>query len=178
MNLKTIFLFLVFAFLGACSNAPVPETKTTQALPKSQSKVAWKQNDLARTTQTVTATLEDNNTISLKIQAVVEEVLSFNDIPYEVGVHPIGYSLNEKGDSLVGATFSINQEATNCMYVAIKDEEKENNHFAITYVDTSRGIVSGKFKMKVGTGADSDCTDKTPDTFAFTSGEFAVKIVE
>lgn len=160
----------------ACGNESTTEKKAPKALPKSQSKIAWEQDGKAHTTQTVTATLEDDNTISFTTQSVQNEKLSFNEIPYKVGVHPIGNSLQEKGDGLVGAIFNIDINKTNCKYVSIKDDEQENNHFAITYVDTSRGIVSGKFKMKVKKESSSSCGEEHQEEIAFEKGEFAIKL--
>ena len=183
MKFIPLFLISIISFLSACSNEPAPAK--TQTAPKSQSKMAWKQNKTIRNTQIIVATLDKNNLISVKANALNHQTLEFNDIPFKVGVYPIGESLVEVGDGLVGASFTIDISEDSigkavtpdyCQYISIKDDDKDNNHFAITYVDTSRGIASGKFKMIVKKQDSEQCGEKNPSEIAFTSGEFALKL--
>lgn len=176
MKFKSLLFLLVLSILSSCANEAQTDKKAPKALPKSQSKMAWEQGGKAHTTQTVTATLNDDNTITIVTQSVQNEKLSFNEIPYKVGVHPIGNNLTDTGDGLVGANFSIDIDVTSCDYIAIPDDEKENNHFAITYVDTSRGIVSGKFKMTVKKENTNSCGEGHEEDILFEKGEFAIKL--
>lgn len=182
-------LFLLFIFLSCHSSPEHNKKNQLPALPKTKNTITWEQNGTAHKSNTLFGKMESSKIFSFYAQSVLHEKLSFNEIPFQVGVYHIGGSLDEKGDDLVGASFTIDKnektvvrqegqtiEANYCYYLPILERDKDKNYMALTYVDAARRIVQGKFKVRFKKQEGEQCKAENAGEIEFAEGAFAVQL--